>query len=838
MDVQLRNLLLLDTVKPSTLFLPLAVDRTDEFAERPLFYLDDGFVGFGFHCTPRAGMTDSEMKRFSGIFTESLPIDTIVQIQMFASPDIFDITRKFRDIHFHPNPLLNAIANRRQEFLETASNKMIDKHSRTRFRDLKLNIFIKLQAPNYPLKKDDRLYLTELYDRVYETLKTTGLRPQSIDAEYLCKYMQTILNWDEDATWRFENNQSAYDPKRYIRESFFDLGNRIAKPNAKSLMLGEKHVAVMSIKDFPRTHCIFDLVKLIGDVYHGNDGGITENFMICTNVLIVDPEKTKSDMESKRQKNNYQANSQITRYIPKYLEIKQDFDALFQLLEDGDRLVKASFSIILFGNDEQHIAGVTSSMRSYWKGFDYDLIRETYCALPVFLNCMAFNAEINMVRELYRYRTMTAKQASHFCPIIAEWKGDQVPAILLSTRLGQPFCVDLYSGTSYSAVIIAETGKGKSVLTNNILQSYMCMPNEGMYPKAWVIDIGESYKGTCNISGGNYVDFGDDSLRISPFASVTDANYGESEPMLIGILSVMAAPNEGLSDFQARAVGQVLRKVYAEKRNKMTVDDICEGLLAFEPPSPELRPEIVRLVTQLDPYTTNGTYGHFFKGEPNIDLHSKQLTVLELQSLKSRADLQKVVLYIMMYTISQEMAKMPRNHKKFIILDEAWQLLSASEQVAKFMESVYRTIRKAKGSALICTQGISDLYANASSRAIAENSPNKLMLYQDPSSIRRAMKENMISLDESAFAIMESVDTKVGYYSEIFVQKSTSWGVARLVADKFSQLVTTTEGNERETLNRLEGIGFSAADAILEYIKHDEAGTLQNLKSSLPAIQR
>ena len=69
----------------------------------------------------------------------------------------------------------------------------------------------------------------------------------------------------------------------------------------------------------------------------------------------------------------------------------------------------------------------------------------------------------------------------------------------------------------------------------------------------------------------------------------------------------------------------------------------------------------------LHPYTRDGAYGKYFDSEASIDFGA-DLIVLELEELKSKKDLQTVVLLIVMYRITREMyfsrSQEDRDHRR------------------------------------------------------------------------------------------------------------------------------------------------------------------------------
>jgi conjugal transfer ATP-binding protein TraC len=266
------------------------------------------------------------------------------------------------------------------------------------------------------------------------------------------------------------------------------------------------------------------------------EGGLTSNFLMTLTVVIPDAEKERSKLESKKQKNNYQALSQMSKWVPKLLDIKADFDSITEFLDDGDKLVKMNFTCSIFADTRQELDSTCSGIKSYWDGFDFRFLKDSFFALPLFLNQLPFNTEHKIMNKTFRYRTMTTRQVAHFAPIVSEWRSFSRPALMFNTRLGQPIFVDLFdSSTSYSACIIAESGSGKSFLTNYLATSYMGMENaEGVAARVWIIDSGYSYQRLNKMLKGSYIDYDNKDLKMNPFEFISD--FSDSSDMLLRMI--------------------------------------------------------------------------------------------------------------------------------------------------------------------------------------------------------------------------------------------------------------------------------------------------------------
>jgi len=793
-----------------------------------LWELEDDHVGFGFISQPLAGCNDKvvvQLSKFLSSISTTFDPRTIVQFSMFGSPDVSFFIEEFLKTHITDNAFLKEVVHRNAEYYEEASKSHIEETSKTRLRKILLFITIKVPFKRYEL--DDKSKVEKLKfqaNSVRSVLDQIGFVLHDMDRDHMAYVMHTLLNWDDNSTWRMGAVNKYYDESVPSKYNFVDRGNRLARPNKHDLQLGKKHLAVMACKSPRSEGNIGHMIGLITNIFDGSEG-IEQNFLMTTNIIIADNESEKAKVNSKMASTNKLAFGEMSKYNRRIGERKKDLDETYDSISKGNRMVKASIACTIFCDSFEEVNTTKSKLQSFWDSSYFRFYSELEYALPTFLNQLPMVAQ-DIDKDSQRYRPYTTEMAANLLPVVLEWTGGKSPAMLFSTRAGNPFPFDLFeSDRSYSCVISAESGSGKSFLTNHIISSYLSQTTPTKFKThAWAIDIGYSYQQQCTLLGGNYVDFGDENLVMNPFEHVDD--YDDSADMLIGILSVMAAPNEGLTDHQNSNLRRIMKRMWAEYGKELTIDLIATALI--EEPDHE-QADTRRIGRQLFSFTSDGEFGKYFSGKSNIDLHSKQFTVLELKSLKDKQHLQRVVLFMMMYAITSAMKRLPEDVKKIIILDEAWQMLSANADVAKYMENAYRTWRKETGSAIVVTQQISDLYGSPSGEAIAANSPNKLFLGQADEQVELAAKRGQLSLDDFGYNMLKSVKTIKGKFSEIFVMKDKSFNVVKFVAPRFIQLLYTTSGDEKARIKKLMYKGFGLYDAIKEYIELEKSKQIPEL---------
>ena len=139
------------------------------------------------------------------------------------------------------------------------------------------------------------------------------------------------------------------------------------------------------------------------------------------------------------------------------------------------------------------------------------------------------------------------------------------------------------------------------------------------------------------------------------------------------------------------------------------------------------------LAAMLHPYTRDGAYGKYFDSEASIDFGA-DLIVLELEELKSKKDLQTVVLLIVMYRITREMY-FSRDRKKIVIIDEGLGP-ALRRRHRRVHRAGYRPPRKYKGRLHVGHPGRGRLLPQPAAKAALDNSDWMFLLPGSPSRSR------------------------------------------------------------------------------------------------------
>src|SRR5690606_13028629 len=138
------------------------------------------------------------------------------------------------------------------------------------------------------------------------------------------------------------------------------------------------------------------------------------------------------------------------------------------------RIVRVYLNFTVFADSEDEATAAVSNMKSFFREMGFQLMEDRFINAPLFLCSLPFGADKDAIRDLFRFRTMASRHVVRLLPIFADWKGTGTPMMQFVSRNGQIMNVSLWdSGSNYNTCICAQSGSGKSFLTNDIITSYL-----------------------------------------------------------------------------------------------------------------------------------------------------------------------------------------------------------------------------------------------------------------------------------------------------------------------------------------------------------------------------
>lgn len=837
--------------------------------DRRLFVLEgdipqkvDG-IGFCLEMTPQTGATPDMADLITTIFNY-LPKGSGVQWTLVASPLIDRFLDRFVDARLDPKTATTAAERERRELYRTLAERQADHFRKGTthplvpnqpylLRDYRLVMSVVIPTTTY---EDEELLqeIVSIRETCATTLKTYYQYERDWGPEDLINWCSQILNPQETFLKRNAPHIN-YDEGRPIKEQII-APTTVMRVSEDGLIYGlpqrnnEIVARCMSVRSYPKACTLNAMGSLIGD-YMQPAIGYTSPFMITIGITTLDFEETRASTQIKSARATQKSESPMAKFLPELHDIKHDWDIAQRSFDDGKGTVRMYHQLILFARPDD-MPRAEQSAQAVWRARQFEIVEDTFMQIQGMLGSLPLGLTPTLIKDIrnaQRLTTKTIPNAVNMAPLLAEWHGVGAPIVPMFGRRGQPMGIDLFANTSgnFNAAICGTSGSGKSVLLNLIALSYL-----GIGGRVWIIDIGRSFEKLCHTVGGQYLEFTPDAdIRLNPFSMVEAID--EDIEMLILLFEQMISPSGPMDDYRRRQLGLHIISVWYDHGPSASIDHLAHSLInncekggpnpqgadegwaekiramTFEERQAYCDPRIRDLGVQLFPYTSDGPYGKYFIGETNVNFDN-DLIVLELEELASKKDLQSVIMFLLMYRITQNMY-LTRDKPKLCILDEAWALLSGAGS-GEFIEKGYRRARKYNGSFCAATQSIGDFSLSRAAQAAMDNADWMFLLRQKAESVLSLEKSDKLVLDEQMKEMLMSVKTVQGAYSEVFVHGGQMGsGIGRILFDPFTLLLVSSKAEDFEAVRRYREQGFTIVEAIESVLADRGVATFKHKNS-------
>ncbi|MDX8377475.1 MAG: type IV secretion system protein TraC [Mariprofundales bacterium] len=763
----------------------------------------DGFLvnedGYGFilECIPQSGSDQGMIRILESIFMQEWPEHTCIQFCMYASPNVSNLLEQWKNRRM-PG-IYRDLASKRVDFLKQATHKSLWLSSPFLVRHFRLIISVVCNGePTLPRMER----LGDLRGGLQSTLNSAHIPSKPMLSNSLVTLIAEMLNNKEYI------DEHPVDSGKPLKYQMMDYDKSIVVAHDR-LDFDDMEIRCMSVKSYPDEFVFPGMSALMGDMFQ-NALQLNCPFMLSAGIYLPNPESTKAKTQMRAARATQQAESPMAKFLPDLKMKKNDFDIVMAAMADGGTVVKMHHQLVLFAQKGEGDTAEQAA-KAVYRSKNWELSSDKYIQVHALLSSLPGALSYNMWRDLEgleRPTTKTTANVIHLSPILADWRGTGTPTLQLLSRRGQLMYIDIFDNTqgNYNVAIAAASGSGKSFLLNEIVTSTL-----GTGGRAWIIDVGRSYEKLCSLLGGTFIVFDPTKpICLNPFTNIR--NIKEELSMLKPLLGQMACMLRTLDDLESAWMEEAIMDAWNKKKNDATVTMVADYLLQ----QPDQRCK--DLGTMLMPYTARGMYSHFFEGKANLKFNN-ELIVLELEELKSKKDLQSVVLLIVMYQIQQAMYLGNRSQRKICVIDEAWDLMSGGG-TAEFIERGYRVARKYGGAFITATQGVDDYFKNEGSKAAFNSSDWMLLLRNKPESIESLDRSGRISMGEHMKSTLMSMQTQFGMYADVMIFSPMGSAIGRLIVDPFSELLYSSKAEQFEAVRNHVAQGKSMMEAIEACLKN------------------
>lgn len=766
------------------------------YDEETQLFWNRNSVGFALEMFPLSGFDFKNLSQLTGLLQHAMPLGSNLQCLLIASSRIEN--------------WIGPWVNQRLDKIEALRELAIERGQY--FRDhqeaLGLKTFRLILSYTEPLGQitPQRISnILNLREAFLSTIKTLHSVAFVWNAVHLMQGVDEFLN----PCGRLDIPDLEWNPYEAISNQLMSSSTRV-QVNASELLFGQgdKRLRMYTARKFPSHWFQGGMGLLIGDPFD-EFLRIKSAFFISYGIHICASKNMASVMEKKCMNVERQANSMLGHYFPSLRKEAKDWQYVRLRLSEGNRPVWTRYQVGLIGSEET-IHREEQTLLNIYRSNKWELTRDQYIQIPSLINALPMTwgeGAPEDSKSFQRIKTTLTHEPPNLMPLQGEWQGTQSPGVFLVGRRGQPFWWSPFDNNSggFSVSIVAPTGKGKSVLMQEIMLSILALGG-----KVFVIDVGRSFEKTARVMNGTFIEFsGKDNLCVNPFSAIPlddPSERSDAITTLKKIISLMAAPKNGTDDLEDSYIEEAISKTLIKYGNSGTITHVAKFLLEIEDQKAK------NLSRMLISYTDEGSYGHYFNGPSNIDL-TADIVVLELQELKEKPDLQAVIRQMLFMHLAKEVYLGDRSKPWGIFIDE-YHTTAQNPQESKATTQGIRQVRKHGAGFILATQSVNDFYLTPDTQVAFENSDWICLLEQKEESVEFLKRTGRITMDPYLERTIRSLRTEQGKYSEILIRGPHGYAVGRLMLDPFSKILLSTKADEFRAVKELQKQGFSLKEAV------------------------
>jgi hypothetical protein len=332
---------------------------------------------------------------------------------------------------------------------------------------------------------------------------------------------------------------------------------------------------------------------------------------------------------------------------------------------------------------------------------------------------------------------------------------------------GAPIVWDRWNATNPHALVVAESGSGKTYAVSGLLIQELACGEDALLildPKF------QEYRRLVTALGGAYISlsskagFHINPLELPRLTAERAAAVRELEEDLlgqrIGVVKALLARELRAMDTVVDAVGlaaieEALAASYTERGVTSDPGTFAKPMPTFSDVQRQLtdrEPVLARAMTLF----TRGTLGDLFNQPSNIPTDNP-LLALDLSALLRANDevLARLLPVIVMDFFVTTAINRPTGRRSHLVLDEAHALLH-TEAGARTMQTIFRIGRSLQFKATVITQSLDDLDEGEHTRVLLENARTKLLLGLNQDSGAVAKAAQIVNLNEQEAAYLAS----------------------------------------------------------------------------------
>jgi type IV secretory pathway VirB4 component len=496
---------------------------------------------------------------------------------------------------------------------------------------------------------------------------------------------------------------------------------------------GRKFHKIIYAHGYPRSvenGFLDKIVSCSGDFdfsLHINPNQIEETLILLNREL----QKQRADLYSAKLKNQLNPSLEI-----KYTDTKA---TLTNLQKGNEKLFDVSLYINCRASSLGDLNLLTRKIESELNSLLIIPKKPNFRMLEGLKSCMPLSID-----SLKISRNITTQALSAFFPFTSSFsKFDESGVWLGMNKNNIPIIKDIFNLPNPNGIVLAQSGGGKSYFCKLLITRYLLNNT-----KVMVIDPQGEYNALVSHFNGQRIDLSRDSDTIINPLDLMGHDYMEKRLSLIDLMKIMLGD---LSDVQRALLDRAISLTYKKKgitKNSDTwhkeapiLGDLMKTLKQLEKEASKLEQSTINsLSSRLEMYTS-GVFS-FFNRKTKINFNN-QLVCFDIGNLPSQV--KPAVMFLVLDYIYMKMKS--NLDRKILLIDEAWTLLSRTEEAGYIFEIV-KTCRKFNLGLLLINQEVEGLLDSRAGKSVLANSAYTVLMRQKPAVIDNICKTFHLSEGE------------------------------------------------------------------------------------------
>ncbi len=778
-----------------------------------------GFILRVSHFTGINEQTKNSLRNLINDF----PDDLTVQIINYASPRIGNLL----DYWFESGnnkAIYKKITEKRLQFFQNGSLQSILGNKQSMLiRNYELYFCFSMpKALTSSGSEENLLRLKALKEKTIEGFRSIDSEAVILDDKDFAGMLGEILI-PSNHIYKEQINQKQNNISNYFKS---DLKIEMCHDEVK---FGDFNYITFEITDFPEIWDLENSIDFIGQFY--NSTSIPCPFYISYGFTLKDSKESERTANKYRMIKTQQGDSKLLMFFPRMLDEINDWRYVGERVNQGERLGKIVMYVTLLASSQAQADKSTSFITDHFARLKFKIEQVKYDTVNSFLHTLPFGIAENwqILNQLKVPSTTLSGAAINLMPVFADMQNYSNPLMLFVGRRGQIFFFDNFKTAdningNFNMVIVGNSGRGKSVWMQEYTTAMLRHNGQII-----IIDDGRSFKNTCELFDGDFVNFGGGDFCINPFSlyrekSGTEENdeYKEyfAEPFIDLIVSILCIviniDKNNNFDIQVGKYRAVLENavetVMNTKGSTGGFNDIRNELINNDkirtPQTKQICDDVEYILRK---YSKNGRYEKYFNGPSTLNI-TNDFTVFELSDLQHNIILQNAVLMTVVFLVYAKMQG--RDRRTALMIDEFWRL-GLHPALKEPIEGFARRGRKYNLSLILASQCMSDFsHTNSPAGAAAlAQSDWRIMLSVDGKD--EGMLKSELKMSISEIEIANNLSGLKGAYSEFMIRhKNNVWQIGRLLLDPFSAKLYSTKAEDVAAVKKMKSEGLKTEEAI------------------------